>query len=82
MLAQTVTMEKGGKYDRPRIARAATFGAFILGPLAHTHFNFIEWLIVKKVSLLESVVFIYYFFIGYFSAFFRRYEDGTVEDVY
>ena len=78
MLAQTVTMEKGGKYDRPRIARAATFGAFILGPLAHTHFNFIEWLIVKKVSLLESV----FIFIGYFSAFFHRYEDGTVENVY
>ena len=80
MLAQTVTMEKGGKYDRPRIARAATFGAFILGPLAHTHFNFIEWLIVKKVSLLESVFI--FIFIGYFSAFFHRYEDGTVEDVY
>ena len=49
VLAQTVTMEKGGKYDRPRITRAAIYGTFIMGPLAHLHFNFMEWLIVKKV---------------------------------
>ena len=49
VLAQTVTMEKGGKYNCGRMTRAAVFGSLLLGPLAHTHFNFIEWLIVKKV---------------------------------
>ena len=53
VLAQTVTMEKGGKYNCPRAARAAVFGTFLLGPLAHLHFNFIEWLIVKKVCEMQ-----------------------------
>ena len=51
VLAQMVTMEKGGKYDRPRMTRAAIFGAFMLGPLAHLHFNFMEWLVVRKVRV-------------------------------
>lgn len=55
-MAQTVTMEKGGHYDRPRILRAAVFGAFILGPLAHTHYNFIEWLTVKKVGTFSVII--------------------------
>ena len=61
VLAQTVTMEKGGKYDRPRIKRAAIYGAFILGPLAHLHFNFMEWLIVKKVGtrLLGTCIYLF-----------------------
>ena len=50
VLAQTVTMEKGGKYDRGRVTRAAIFGTVLLGPLGHLHFNFMEWLIVKRVS--------------------------------
>lgn len=49
LLAQTATMERGGKYDVPRLTRAAVFGTFLLGPLAHVHFNFIEWLVVKRV---------------------------------
>lgn len=52
MLAQTVTMEKGGKYDRGRVTRAAIFGTVLLGPLGHLHFNFMEWLIVKRVSII------------------------------
>ena len=50
VLAQTVTMDKGGEYNWSRTARAAVFGSLLLGPLAHTHFNFIEWLVVKKVT--------------------------------
>ena len=32
-----------------RAGRASIFGCFILGPLAHLHFNFLEWLIVRRV---------------------------------
>lgn len=32
------------------------FGTVLLGPLAHLHFNFIEWLIVKRVR--PTLVFI------------------------
>ena len=34
-----------------RVGRAAVFGTFILGPLAHLHFNFLEYLVVRRVSV-------------------------------
>ena len=36
-------------FDRSRFKRAWIFGTFILGPLAHLHFNFLEWFVVRKV---------------------------------
>ena len=48
VIAQFVTPEEGGTNFK-RIGRAAFFGGFILGPLAHLHFNFLEYLIVRKV---------------------------------
>lgn len=43
-------------YLLQRVGRAAIFGCFILGPLAHLHFNFLEYLVIKRVSphLIES----------------------------
>ena len=37
-----------------RAGRASIFGCFILGPLAHLHFNFLEWLIVKRVRVAAA----------------------------
>ena len=51
VLAQLVTRKKGGEADVPRTARAVLFGSLLFGPLAHLHFNFIEWLIVKRVTI-------------------------------
>lgn len=51
VIAQTITKEKGKSYDLPRLGRAWVFGTFILGPLAHWHFNFLEYLVVKRLAL-------------------------------
>ena len=47
-------MDPGGKFDWPRLGRAWVFGTFILGPLAHFHFNFLDWLVVKRVGSFYS----------------------------
>ena len=52
VIAQLVMLEPGGKFDFPRLGRAWVFGTFILGPLAHFHFNFLDWLVVKRVRSL------------------------------
>ena len=56
VIAQTITKEKGERYDLPRLGRAWVFGTFILGPLAHWHFNFLEYLVVKRVRGVVSHV--------------------------
>ena len=58
MIAQLVMMDREGKFDWPRLGRAWVFGTFILGPLAHFHFNFLDWLVVKRVG---SVMHPFYF---------------------
>lgn len=50
VIAQIVVSEKDEKFDYSRVSRAWIFGTFILGPLAHAHFNFLEWLVVRRVS--------------------------------
>lgn len=32
-----------------RLLRAVIYGSAIMAPLAHVHFNFLEWLVVEKV---------------------------------
>lgn len=49
VIAQFVVKKEGDKFDFPRLGRAWVFGTFILGPLGHLHYNFIEWLTVHKV---------------------------------
>ncbi len=49
VIAQFIAPEDDGKMDYKRIGRASIFGGFLLGPLAHAHFNFLEYLIVRKV---------------------------------
>ena len=56
VIAQLVTLQPGGKFDVPRLGRAWVFGTFILGPLAHFHFNFLDWLVVKRVCSLYLCV--------------------------
>ena len=50
VIAQVVFGEKEASFDFKRTGRAWFFGTFILGPLAHWHFNFLEWLVVRKVT--------------------------------
>ncbi len=49
------------RFDITRFGRAWVFGTFLLGPLAHLHFNFLEWLVVRKVrsKCTDNVYFIY-----------------------
>ena len=49
VIAQFVVKKEGEKFNFPRLGRALVFGTFILGPLGHLHYNFIEWLTVHKV---------------------------------
>ena len=51
VIAQFVVKKEGDKFDFPRLGRAWVFGTFILGPLGHLHYNFIEWLTVRKVYM-------------------------------
>ena len=56
VIAQLVTREKDKDFDWKRLGRASIFGTFILGPLAHLHFGFLEWLIVKRVSCSVIII--------------------------
>ena len=49
VIAQFAVKKEGDKFDFPRLGRAWIFGTFILGPLGHLHYNFIEWFTVRKV---------------------------------
>jgi protein Mpv17 len=51
VIGQYVLPEDDGKLNYARVGRAAIFGAFILGPLAHVHFNFLEYVAVKRLAL-------------------------------
>ncbi len=53
VIAQVIIGEKGVPYDYMRTGRAWVFGTFLLGPLAHWHFNFLEWLVVRRVSSMK-----------------------------
>jgi len=44
-----------GGVELKRLTRATIFGAFILGPLAHYHYNFLEWLVVKKMKISPRI---------------------------
>lgn len=51
MIAQFIVPEDSGKLNWKRVARASIFGSLLLGPLAHLHFNFLDWLVVKRLAL-------------------------------
>jgi hypothetical protein len=55
-MAQVLFGEKDVAFDYKRTGRACFFGAFLLGPLAHCHFNFLEWLVVRKVGICHGRV--------------------------
>lgn len=50
VIAQRISRQEGEEFDWPRLRRACVYGSIIFAPLAHIHFNFLEWLVVKKVS--------------------------------
>ena len=52
VIAQVFIGDKDSKFDYARTGRAWIFGTFILGPLAHAHFTFLDWFIVKKVCVI------------------------------
>ena len=53
-MAQVLFSEKDSTYDYKRTGRAWVFGTFLLGPLSHLHFNFLEWLVVRKVCIYNQ----------------------------
>ncbi|XP_065192889.1 uncharacterized protein LOC135823939 [Sycon ciliatum] len=57
-IAQLLSMrsEKGTPFDLPRFLRASAFGFFFLGPLAHLHFNFLEYLVVKRLAVSAALM--------------------------
>ncbi|XP_062511602.1 uncharacterized protein LOC134187485 [Corticium candelabrum] len=44
------------QFDGARCLRASAFGCFLLGPLAHLHFNFLEWLVVRRLAVSTRVM--------------------------
>lgn len=56
VIAQVIVGDKDTKFDYKRTGRAWIFGTFILGPLAHWHFNFLEWLVVRKVPMIRIML--------------------------
>ncbi|KAL9969087.1 hypothetical protein ACROYT_G021254 [Oculina patagonica] len=68
-IAQKATGSQNSINDK-RLLRAAIYGSIIMAPLAHVHFNFLEWLVVKKIAARASLVpFVKMFFdqFGYWS---------------
>lgn len=53
VLAQAIGGFEGG-LDWQRIGRAAVFGGVLLGPMAHGHFNFLEY-IVKRMAVRPTL---------------------------
>ncbi|XP_003384042.1 PREDICTED: protein SYM1-like [Amphimedon queenslandica] len=51
VIGQFILPEENGKLNFARVGRAAVFGSLILGPLAHLHFNFLEYMVVKRLAL-------------------------------
>ena len=76
VFAQTFTKEKDKGYDLPRLGRAWVFGTFILGPLAHWHFNFLEHLVVKRVRGVGGCGLFFLPFI------FASFPDSTLQLLY
>ncbi|XP_048577454.1 protein SYM1 [Nematostella vectensis] len=55
VIAQRVSL-RDAPLDRPRMLRAAIYGTFIVAPLAHLHFNFLNWLVVEKLAVRTLLV--------------------------
>lgn len=54
VIAQVIIGGKDVAYDGTRTGRACVFGTFVFGPLAHLHFYFLEWLVVRKVTMVYN----------------------------
>jgi protein Mpv17 len=51
VIAQFVSGGLQFQFDVPRFFRASAFGCFLLGPLAHIHYNFLDWLVVHRLAV-------------------------------
>ncbi|XP_065837418.1 uncharacterized protein [Oscarella lobularis] len=56
LIAQFIMGGKDTAFDFKRLGRATVFGFAILGPLAHLHFNFLEYLVVKRFAVRASLM--------------------------
>eukprot|EP00118_Oscarella_pearsei_P008732 m.46517 g.46517 ORF g.46517 m.46517 type:complete len:234 (+) comp33701_c1_seq5:393-1094(+) len=56
VIAQFLIGGSAAEFDYKRAGRAAVFGFAILGPLAHLHFNFLDYLVVKRFAVRASLM--------------------------
>lgn len=54
-IAQKSVYGQNSGIDDKRLLRAVIYGT-CSAPLAHIHFNFLEWLVVKKIAVRASIV--------------------------
>ncbi len=78
VIAQVVVGKDQFNYGR--LGRAWIFGTFILGPLSHLHYNFLEWIVVRKVSLCRKLSVFYIYFDCSVCTARKQYVNG--KDVY
>lgn len=54
-IAQKSVATQNNSVDDKHLLRATIYGSIILAPLAHVHFDFLEWLVVKKIATRASL---------------------------
>lgn len=55
-IAQRTMANNENSVSDKRLLRAVLYGSVIMAPLAHVHFNFLEWLVVEKIAARASLV--------------------------
>lgn len=55
-IAQRAMANNENGFSDKRLLRAVIYGSVIMAPLAHVHFNFLEWLVVEKIAARASLV--------------------------
>lgn len=92
-IARTPPDEPRPSFDFGRFARATAFGGIFYPPVAHVHYNFLEWLVVKRWAVsttympwakmvLEQFVYWGWFSNGYYHAVLGALQGMTPEQIY
>ena len=82
--AQSLTRADGEALDGARLGRVAVYGGLLHAPIAHVHYNFLEWAVVRadvavaRRPVVKVVVeqFVYW---GYFSNALYHFAMATFE---
>ncbi|KAJ8613410.1 hypothetical protein CTAYLR_002269 [Chrysophaeum taylorii] len=55
VVAQATSKKKDEAFDAPRISRAVIYGTIIHAPIAHVHYEFLEWF-VRRVRVSQQAI--------------------------